>query len=115
MKDKDIRDILLAYIKASYPEVRIYQEKSIGSSICDVMAVTNQLIGFEIKSDSDNYERIERQVAAYDNFFRRNYIVVGKTHEKSAIEKVPDHWGVLVIENDHITVLREADKIARLK
>lgn len=115
MKDKDIRDILLAYIKASYPEVRIYQEKSIGSSICDVMAVTNQLIGFEIKSDSDNYERIERQVAAYDNFFRRNYIVVGKTHEKSAIEKVPAHWGVLVIENDHITVLREADKNRKVK
>ena len=35
MNDKAIRNILIAYLKASNHEIRIYQEKSIGTSICD--------------------------------------------------------------------------------
>lgn len=50
MNDKAIRNILIAYLKASNHEIRIYQEKSIGTSICDVMAVTDKLTGYEIKS-----------------------------------------------------------------
>ena len=64
--------------------IRIYQEKSIGSSICDVMAVTDKLIGYEIKSDLDNYARLEEQVHAYDRFFDENYLVVSQTHSRSA-------------------------------
>ncbi len=54
VRDKEIRNILIAYLKVKCDEVRIYQEKSIGSAICDVMAVTDRLIGFEINSDCDN-------------------------------------------------------------
>ena len=50
MNDKAIRDILIAYLQATNHEIRIYQEKSIGSSICDVMAVTDKLTGYEIKA-----------------------------------------------------------------
>ena len=32
------------------------------------MLVTDKLTGFEIKSDSDNYERLPRQIAAYNHF-----------------------------------------------
>ena len=41
MNDKEIRKILISYLKASNGEIRIYQEKSIGTSICDVMTVTD--------------------------------------------------------------------------
>ena len=58
MNDKQIRSILIEYLKASSKEIRIYQEKSIGSSVCDVMAVTDMLTGYEIKSDTDNYQRL---------------------------------------------------------
>jgi hypothetical protein len=50
MNDKAIRDILIAWLQAMNHEIRIYQEKSIGSSICDVMAVTDKLTGYEIKN-----------------------------------------------------------------
>ena len=50
MKDHEIRKILISMIKAENDNFRIYQEKSIGSSICDVMAGSEQLIGYEIKS-----------------------------------------------------------------
>lgn len=58
MQDKEIRRILIEYLKIQHKEYRIYQEKSIGSSVCDLMLVTDRLTGFEIKSDSDNYERL---------------------------------------------------------
>lgn len=80
MNDKAIRDILIAWLQATNHEIRIYQEKSIGSSICDVMAVTDKLTGYEIKSDLDNYARLEEQVRAYDQFFDENYLVVSQTH-----------------------------------
>ena len=53
MTDKEIRRILIEYLSATNRTYRIFQEKSIGSSICDVMLVTDKLCGFEIKSDSD--------------------------------------------------------------
>lgn len=74
MQDKEIRKILIEYLKIQHDKYRIYQEKSIGSSICDLMLVTDKLTGFEIKSDSDNYERLPRQIAAYNHFFDENYI-----------------------------------------
>lgn len=108
MNDKAIRNILIAYLKASNHEIRIYQEKSIGTSICDVMAVTDRLTGYEIKSDLDNYFRLAGQIKAYDRFFDENYLVVSKSHCQSAQYHVPNHWGILCIENDNITLFREA-------
>lgn len=64
MNAKDIKRILIAYLKATSREVRIYQEKSIGNAVCDLMAVTDHLTGYEIKSDLDNYRRLDGQIAA---------------------------------------------------
>ena len=108
MQDKEIRKILIEYLKIKHKEYRIYQEKSIGSSICDLMLVTDKLTGFEIKSDSDNYERLPRQVTAYNQFFDENYIVVGMSHAKSAESKLPPEWGILAINQYSIDVVREA-------
>ena len=88
MNDKAIRNILIAYLKASNHEIRIYQEKSIGTSICDV--------------------RLAGQIKAYDRFFDENYLVVSKSHCQSAQYHVPNHWGILCIENDNITLFRKA-------
>ena len=108
MQDKDIRKILIEYLKIKHKNYRIYQEKSIGSSVCDVMLVTDKLIGFEIKSDSDNYDRLKRQVDEYTNFFDANYIVVGSSHSGSIAEYVPDDWGILSVNQSDIRVIRAA-------
>lgn len=108
MNDKQIRRILIEYLKATNTEIRIYQEKHIGSSVCDLMAVTDCLTGYEIKSDLDNYTRLHAQVHAYDAFFDRNYIVVGESHRKSVCDRIPEHWGVIVIRSDGVAVERQA-------
>ncbi len=108
MNAQEIKNILIAYLKAANHEIRIYQEKSIGNAVCDLMTVTNCLTGYEIKSDLDNYQRLDHQVTAYDRFFEKCYIVVGGRHLKSADQKVPGHWGIITIQSDHVTVNRPA-------
>ena len=84
MTDREMRGILIEYLMIKNRHYRIFQEKNIGSSVCDVMLVTDRLCGFEIKSDSDNFERIGRQVEAYERFFDENTIVVGKKYRDTA-------------------------------
>lgn len=108
MNAKNIREILISYLKATNGEIRIYKEKSIGSSICDIMAVTNKLTGYEIKSDLDNYTRLGEQIKAYNLFFDENYLVISDGHLKSASEKIPDNWGIICIRNNDIQILRTA-------
>ena len=108
MQDKEIRRILIEYLKIKHKEYRIYQEKSIGSSICDLMLITDKLTGFEIKSDRDNYERLSKQVSAYNQFFDENYIVVGATHAKSIQSKIPAEWGILAISSYNVELIRIA-------
>ena len=115
MDDKEIRKILISYLKVRYEKIRIYQEKSIGGSICDLMAVTESITGYEIKSDLDNYSRIVSQVANYQKFFDENYIVVGKSHEVSAAERVPSSWGIIVITADNVVISREAKKNSEVR
>ena len=108
MNAKNIKSILVSYLQVTYSEVRIYQEKSIGSSICDVMAVTDKLIGFEIKSDLDSYSRLQEQVKAYNLFFDENYIVVGEKHSESAAGKIPSNWGIICIKETDVEIIRKA-------
>lgn len=108
MNAQEIRSILIAYLKAANREIRIYQEKSIGDAVCDLMAVTDCLTGYEIKSDLDSYRRLDHQINAYDRFFEKCYIVVGSRHLKSASQKVPGHWGIIIIQSDHVIVNRAA-------
>lgn len=108
MNDKQIRRILIAYLKAQGKEIRIYQEKSIGNSICDLMAVTDCLTGFEIKSGRDDYRQLTNQVKAYSRFFDKNYVVAGVEHRKTISEHIPPDWGILVVEEAGITQERPA-------
>lgn len=108
MDDKSIRKILISYLQATNNEIRIYQEKNIGGSICDVMAVTDHLTGYEIKSDLDNYQRLDSQITAYSKFFDENYIVISSKHLKSAVYKVPSSWGIICIRDNNVTTERIA-------
>ena len=108
MDDKEIRKILISYLKVGQEKIRIYQEKTIGGAICDLMTVTDQLTGYEIKSDLDNFARLDSQVWHYKRFFNQNYIVVGKSHEKTVEERVPASWGIIVISPDNVIIHRKA-------
>lgn len=110
MDAAQITDILENYLMAQNVDVRLYREKKIGSAVCDLMAVTDRLIGYEIKSDVDNYSRLSGQIAAYDAFFNKNYIVVSDGHIRSVAEKIPLHWGIILVGEDKVSCERAARK-----
>lgn len=97
--DRDIREPLFDYLEERFGKTRMFEEKIIGRSRADIIMLTeNQLIGLEIKSDADTYERLKRQIRDYDKYCDINYVVVGKSHEKHVPEHIPDWWGILAVE-----------------
>ncbi len=108
MNDKQIRHILVEYLKTKNAQMRIYHEKSIGTAVCDLMVVSDRLTGYEIKSDVDDFRRLPAQVLSYSRIFDENYVVVGKSHVERAAAVVPPQWGILTIEETAVQVEREA-------
>ncbi len=99
MKDKDIREPLFEYLEEQYGKVRILEEKTMGRSRADVVMICDDFIcGIEIKSDSDTYTRLERQVKDYDLYFEYNIVAVGASHGEHIAEHVPDWWGIITVE-----------------
>lgn len=99
LRDKDIREPLFHFLEETFGKIRIIEEKTMGKSRADIMMVTeNSLIGIEIKSDADTYERLERQVKDYNKYFDYNIIAVGTTHGLHISEHVPDWWGIITVE-----------------
>lgn len=96
--DEDIRDPLFDYLEERFGKIRLFEEKTIGKSRADMIMLTDDsMIGIEIKSDVDSYERLKRQVRDYDKYCDRNYIAVGKSHEKYVEKHVPKTWGIFII------------------
>ena len=118
--DKDIREPLFIFLEENFGKTRIIEEKNIGDSRADVIMVTeNGLYGIEIKSDADTNTRLSGQVKDYDKYFDSNIVVVGSSHAHSIEEHVPDHWGIITVENvdgkADFYILRQALKNPKLK
>lgn len=97
--DKDIREPLFFFLEERLGRIRIIEEKNMGGSRADVVIVTEEeLIGLEIKSDADTYQRLPGQVKDYDQYFDRNIIAVGSHHAEHVAEHVPTHWGIITID-----------------
>jgi hypothetical protein len=114
LKDRDIREPLFDFLEERLGKLRIIEEKTMGRSRADiVMVLPKALVGIEIKSDADSYTRLESQVKDYDSYFDYNYVVVGSSHGAHIGEHVPEHWGMISVEETEdgtldFYVLREA-------
>ena len=97
--DKDIREPLFEFLEEEYGKVRILEEKVLGDSRADVMMVLpDGLVGVEIKSDADNYDRLATQVPDYDKVFDMNIVAAGSSHGLHIAEHVPPYWGIITVE-----------------
>lgn len=99
LKDKEIREPLFEYLEETFGKVRIIEEKTMGKSRADVVMVAEDaLVGIEIKSDADTYDRLERQVKDYNAFFDYNIAAVGTSHAAHIAEHIPSWWGIITVE-----------------
>ena len=99
--DKDIREPLFDFLEETYGKIRILEEKVTGRARADVVMITEDLLFWiEIKSDSDTYARLKKQVKNYDMYYDRNIIVAGTSHATHIKEHVPKYWGIITVEAD---------------
>ncbi len=115
LKDHDIREPLFMYFEEKYGKCRVLEEICINSSRADVVLIlSDKVVGVEIKSDADTYQRLVSQVKNYNRFFDTNWLVVGSTHAKSSEKYLPEWWGIISVEEIEgrfdFYVIREAQK-----
>ena len=97
--DEDIRILLFDYLDSRFPKVRTFEEKPMGHSRADVVAILpGAIVGIEIKSDADSYTRLITQVRDYDKYYDINFIVVGSSHLSRVSEHIPPYWGILLVD-----------------
>lgn len=119
--DKDIREPLFDFLEETYGKIRILEEKVTGRARADVVMITEDLLfGIEIKSDSDTYARLKKQIKNYDMYYDRNIIVAGSSHGAHVSEHVPKYWGIITVEldasgNPDFYILREPQDNPKVK
>ena len=69
-----------------------------GESRADIAVLNGKLIGYEIKTEKDNLNRLKSQIQAYNEVFDKIYIITGLKHLDKVIEAVPEWWGIYLIE-----------------
>lgn len=105
LKDSDIRLALHATeirrICDESPDSRVVDELGLmeGSYRIDVAVVNGKLHGYEIKSAADNLDRLPTQQASYNKIFDKLTLVVDACHMESALNLVPQCWGLIVAQN----------------
>lgn len=110
MLDADIRRALLQHL-AAHP--LIVKEMGVcGQVRCDVVALSEEMVGYEIKSDADTLRRLPRQVEWYSRVLDRAHVVTTERHLEGVQGVVPEWWGVMVAsgpaDDVRLQPLREA-------
>lgn len=109
--DQAIRDVLIPRLQRySDGDPFIVQEWSIPGGIADVCVLgVDYVAGYEIKSHADSMTRLRFQVPAYE-VFDHCHLVTATNHVRAALERLPRWWGVLVIEGERLTTVREGQE-----
>ncbi len=117
LRDMDIRNALIVKIEEENRRTnfKLLEEFQIcdGFSRADVAVANGKFIGYEIKSDADKLVRLSTQISSYDKTFDYVNIVVGRKLFKNVKEIIPDHWGIVLVENNqHNSVVFKLERSA---
>ena len=84
-------------------------EFRVGECKADLVILNGTSTVYEVKSERDSLNRLERQVAAYVRAFARVYVIAGENHVNAVLDSVPKDVGILRLNSRHrISTLREA-------
>lgn len=102
LKEIDIRNVLLQKLHNKFiddNETKIVNEMGVlhGQSRIDVAVINGILHGYEIKSESDNLDRLPDQIRSYNLVFDRMTIVVQRKYLKEVRTLIPKWWGISLI------------------
>lgn len=101
VREREMRAALLSRLalRSAQGQVAVVREEvPVGRARIDVLALSDCLEGFELKSDFDSLTRLERQVQCFSSTLDKVTLVVGHEHLVHARQFIPKWWGVLLAE-----------------
>lgn len=103
MRELDVRKALyknqIGEILKQHPLSLVIDELGVleGKYRIDVAVINSKLHGFEIKSASDNLDRLPAQQSTYNQIFDRMTLVADERHVAEALQIVPSWWGLISV------------------
>lgn len=71
-------------------------ELPVGSSRADLCKINGKSIAYEIKTDLDNFARLNKQIADYYEIFEEVYVICSETNVSNIIELLPYECGIYI-------------------
>ncbi|WP_418179735.1 hypothetical protein ACNSOO_04530 [Aliarcobacter lanthieri] len=110
--EKEIREAVKKYLSDAYENLTIKEEFGVFlDSRNDVMGVSfDNIISVEIKSDKDNFSRLEKQLKTYMGFSTITYVALDISHLSKYQDKFLTNSsqfssvGILVYENNKLKI-----------
>lgn len=108
LNDPEIRELLLATLRAARPGALLVQELELaGQGRADVAAIGRRFVeGYEIKSAADSMRRLTTQVPAYGRIFDWCTLVTSRSHMAHAARTLPPWWGLTLVEHGRLELAR---------
>ena len=84
------------------PDILVLDECGLrhGSAIIDILVISDNLEGFEIKSDVDSLHRLKNQSKIFSDTLDKMTLVVGQKLIEGAMKIIPDWWGVKLVTRE---------------
>ncbi len=84
-------------------------EFRVGSCKADVVILNGSSTVYEIKSEYDSFERLEKQINSYTDVFDNNYVVTDESQVGKLKELLPEIAGIIVLtKKNTLKTVREA-------
>lgn len=88
-------------------------ELPVGSSRADLCKINGESIAYEIKTDLDNFARLQKQINDYYRIFEKVFIICSETNVDNILNLVPKSCGIYFYKqnrqrNYKFTLVREA-------
>jgi len=80
-------------------EVSVF-EFNVGSSRLDYARINGSSYAYEIKTELDSLEKLEKQIYDYSKAFEYIHVVCHPTHYLKVLEKVPSYCGIITYTSD---------------
>ncbi len=129
-------EVVYAYLKANYRCEYIYKneiarqlllknhpdksatllrEVASEKAIADIVIVNGATVAYEIKTELDNFDRLNNQLVSYSKLYDQLYVVTHERAVQAVTQRVAPHVGLMVLdEQGVITTQRQAETISHL-
>lgn len=93
----------------------LLRELASDTSIADIVIVNGNTTAYEIKTELDNFDRLEGQLVSYQGLYDHVYLVTHPKAVATAERSLPAHVGLIIMgDGAQLTTARESSSLAPL-